>query len=233
MANRAEHKKVLATGWILALTALLGTGVMVLAHWHSQPYITENLRQTKLRLLNEVIDAAAYDNDLLNDTLAVTDVQWLGSAAPSEVYRARRGGRPVAVALTAVAPDGYTGPIRLLIAVDYDGVVSGVRVIEHQETPGLGDAIEIERSDWIAGFTGKSRANPTDAGWKVKRDGGAFDQFTGATITPRAVVAAVHKALRYVEDHRDQLFGVPPQGPAHEPAAVAGPVRRAESGVMP
>ena len=105
-----------------------------------------------------------------------------------------------------MAPDGYSGNIHLLVAIKYDGTLAGVRVVNHKETPGLGDAVEAERSNWILGFTGKSLTNPGKKGWAVKRDGGQFDQFTGATITPRAVVKAVYKTLEYYQQHKTQLF---------------------------
>ena len=112
----------------------------------------------------------------------------------------------ITVILTPVAPDGYSGEIRLLVGIRYDGSLSGVRVLEHHETPGLGDAIEEGRSDWITRFTGLSLSNPAAPGWTVKRDGGHFDQFTGATITPRAVVKAVHRCLIYFAQNRAYLF---------------------------
>jgi electron transport complex protein RnfG len=127
------------------------------------------------------------------------------------VYRARKYGWPVAVVLAPVAPDGYNGTIRLLVAIKMDGTLAGVRVIQHRETPGLGDAIEAERSDWILGFDGKSLNDPVQEKWKVKRDGGDFDQFTGATITPRAVVKAVNKALLYFRLHGHSLFERAPE----------------------
>ena len=111
-----------------------------------------------------------------------------------------------AAVLTAVAPEGYGGGIRLLVAINYDGTLAGVRVLSHHETPGLGDKIEAERSDWILQFEGLSLENPAPRNWRVKKDGGRFDQFTGATITPRAVVAAVYDALVYFEAHREALF---------------------------
>ena len=130
----------------------------------------------------------------------------LGTQQAVPVYRAFRNGEPVAALLTPVAPNGYSGEIRLLVGIYADGRVAGVRVLGHKETPGLGDAIEIERSDWITSFAGRSLGNPPLEDWKVKRDGGVFDQFTGATITPRAVVQAVRKTLLYFERHRDELF---------------------------
>ena len=109
--------------------------------------------------------------------------------------------------LRAVAPDGYSGSIQLLVAVLADGSLAGVRVLAHKETPGLGDKIELKKSPWIQSFTGKSLQNPDEAGWGVKKDKGQFDQFAGATITPRAVVKAVHHALQYFDAHRGELLG--------------------------
>ena len=116
------------------------------------------------------------------------------------------GAAPVAVVLALIAPDGYGGPIKLLVGINADGSLAGVRVVNHHETPGLGDAIDTRRSNWILGFTGRSLGDPSPAQWAVRKDGGVFDQFTGATITPRAVVKAVKRALVYFEAHRDTLF---------------------------
>lgn len=108
--------------------------------------------------------------------------------------------------MEAIAPDGYSGKIRFIMALQYDGSIGGVRVVKHKETPGLGDYIEIARSDWIKGFNGVSLDNHKDSDWKVKKDGGQFDYMAGATVTPRAVVKAVHKAAQYYAQHRDELF---------------------------
>jgi electron transport complex protein RnfG len=124
-------------------------------------------------------------------------------------YRARRAGQPVAVILRFAAVDGYSGEIGLLAGIEADGRLAGVRVTSHRETPGLGDAIEIGKSDWIRAFDGKSLNAPPAADWAVRRDGGVFDQFTGATITPRAVVRAVRAALEYHERNRDALYDAP------------------------
>ena len=132
------------------------------------------------------------------------------------MYRARREGRPVAAVLTAVAPDGYNGAIRLLVGVRRDATVAGVRVVSHRETPGLGDFIEAEKSDWVAQFEDRSLGDPPAERWRVRRDGGAFEALTGATITPRAVVGAVRKALIYFRDRREALF-------AADPGATLGP----------
>ena len=143
---------------------------------------------------------------MFNDVIQVTEKESLGSKKPLNIYRARKEGKNIAVIISAVAPDGYAGDISLLVAIDNSGKLIGVRVAKHRETPGLGDAIELKRSDWILNFNGRSLDNPGKKGWRVKRDGGVFDQFTGATITPRAVVKAVYKALEYFKQNSDVLF---------------------------
>ncbi len=142
---------------------------------------------------------------MAQDRIEVSDRERLG-ADRTVVYRARQGDRPAGVVLTPVVPDGYAGPIRLLVAVLPDGTLGGVRVLSHKETPGLGDKIEEAKSHWVLDFAGKSLDDPPPARWKVRRDGGDFDQFTGATITPRSVVKAVKNALLYVRDKGDALY---------------------------
>jgi len=156
--------------------------------------------------LNALLPPEAYDNDLLHDTKAFLAPEFLGSNKPVTVYRARKQGKPVAVLFETIAPDGYSGDIRLLVGIRADGQLLGVRVLAHRETPGLGDKIEKAKSDWIDNFTGM-RLTPDNADqWAVKKDGGIFDQFTGATITPRAVVKAVKKALEFFHANREQLW---------------------------
>lgn len=179
---------------------------MAITHYHTKDRIEENQRQVLIRGLSSVLAHVQYDNDLVNDVITVTDTQNLGSKKPLSIYRARYKSEPRAVIITSVAPNGYSGPIKIIVGITYDGVISGVRVVEHRETPGLGDAIDAERSDWAAKFSRHSIQNTSDSQWRVKKDGGIFDQFTGATITPRAVVGAVHKSLQYFESHRDDLF---------------------------
>jgi len=201
-----NRRAILMAGMLLALSALLGTGLLSLTNDHAVPYIAENERLRLLATLNSVIPQHRYDNDLLTDIIELRAPEQLGIDDPVNIYRGRMKGEARAVAFRVRAPDGYSGPIDLLVGVYADGRLSGVRVINHKETPGLGDAIEIGRSEWVKSFNGRSRRNPKDKGWKVKRDGGIFDQFTGATITPRAVVKAVHKALKFYDLHRDKIF---------------------------
>ena len=194
---------------VLSAFALTGALLVALIDDSTREAARANEQAYLLRLLNDVVPVNEYDNDLYADRIRVHDAQHLGTDAAVLVYRARRRGEPLAVLLTPVAPDGYNGDIRLLVGIQVDGTVSGVRVIAHRETPGLGDGIEVERSDWIHQFAGTSLDAPAVTGWRVRKDGGEFDQFTGATITPRAIVAAVHAALRYVDAHRDTLFALP------------------------
>ena len=200
------HKQVLTTASLLMIFAIIGSGIVGLTYDNTYEKIKRNEQMVLLRKLNTILPPSRYDNDLLADQVELGADTLLGTSEPSKAYIAYKNSKPVAVVLSPVAPNGYSGPIRMLVGIYHDGSVAGVRVVRHRETPGLGDAIEAERSDWILGFNGKSLDSPTTKKWKVKRDGGEFDQFTGATITPRAVVKAVHSALLYFQQHRKQLF---------------------------
>ena len=194
------------TGLRLALFALVATGLVSLIESLTRDKIIDNERQILLMAINAVVDHKLYNNDILTDTLSLPATKQLGTADSSTIYRARMNGKPVAVILTAIAPNGYSGKIKLLIGINYDGTLTGVRAISHKETPGLGDKIDQTKSNWILQFTGLSLQNPMQSNWQVKKDGGDFDAFTGATITPRAVIAAIKKSLLYFKQYRDQLF---------------------------
>ncbi len=195
---------------LTVLTTVLVGGISWI-HALTKDRIAEQQRKIELQNLAAVLPSDFYDNDPLSDTIAVTDAASLGTAQPHQVYRARLAGRPSALVLQATAPDGYNGDIKLLIGLAVDGTVLGVRVISHRETPGLGDKIERRVSDWVDGFRDRN-ANESQARWRVKKDGGEFDQFTGATITPRAVVKAVRRAVDYATHNRDHLYSAqPPQ----------------------
>jgi electron transport complex protein RnfG len=199
-------RNMLIGAMILGLFAVIGTGLVALTYEGTAERIAENERQALLHNLHQIISPDSHDNDIYEDVITVHDRALLGSKEGVNVYRARIGGHPVAAVIASAAPDGYNGTIKLLVGIHYDGTLAGVRVINHRETPGLGDAIEAERSDWILGFSGHSLQQPAAEQWKVKKDGGVFDQFTGATITPRAVVKAVYNTLRYYQQHREALF---------------------------
>jgi len=199
-------KKMLNAAALLTFFAVLGGGLVAFSFQITHKQIIANERAALLRTLNVLIPRDQYDNDLFTDIRQIQNEAVLGTVEPITIYRARKNGQPVAAILTQVAPDAYNGRIRLLVGINYEGSLVGVRVLSHQETPGLGDNIEMRRSNWILSFNGHSLKNPDEAGWKVKRDGGIFDQFTGATITPRAVVKAVHKSLQFYQQYRDEVF---------------------------
>jgi electron transport complex protein RnfG len=196
---------VTIAAFILGAFAIAGTSMVVVTHDLTDERIADNERMALLNSLNALVPAENIDNDIINDTLLVSNPDLLGTDE-TIVYRGRKMQQPVAVVLNPVVPDGYSGPIKLLVAVRYDGTLGGVRVISHKETPGLGDKIEESRSDWVHDFDNRSLDNPKQENWKVKRDGGVFDQFTGATITPRSIVNAVKKTLIYVKDNHDKLY---------------------------
>ena len=207
-------RSVLRAGLVLAAFAVVGVSLVALSFEATHARIAANQRAALLRSLHALVMPDEHDNDIFADVIQVNAPLWLGTDEPVAVYRARQGNAPVAAVLTPVAPDGYNGTIRLLVGVYYDGTLAGVRVIAHRETPGLGDGIEERRSDWIHAFDGRSLEDPQAEGWQVKRDGGVFDQFTGATITPRAVVKAVHRSLQYFVSNRDELFEEAPEAGA-------------------
>ncbi|MCX7946664.1 MAG: electron transport complex subunit RsxG [Hydrogenophilus sp.] len=187
---------------LLAAVALITSALLALANRYTASQIAAAEARDLQRLLTQVLPPASFDNDLLADTLTLPDGP---QGQPVTVHRARRLGRIEAVIFRVVGR-GYGGPILCLMGVDRDGTILGVRVISHKETPGLGDKIEAARSDWIHSFTGRSLANPPPARWRVKKEGGEFDQFTGATITPRAVVHAVREGLEFFARYRSLLL---------------------------
>jgi electron transport complex protein RnfG len=201
--------KILTSTFLLGLFALIGTGIVAYTFKATKSRIELNKLADQLRRLNEILPKDAYDNDLAKDSRKIPPSTLLGTKRKSTIYRARKNGKPVAVFLTPVAPDGYNGDISLLVGIYADGTIAGVRHVSHNETPGLGDAVDIRKSKWIKSFDNKSLKNPVRSKWAVKKDGGVFDQFTGATITPRAVVKAVHRALQYYEIHKQELFTDP------------------------
>lgn len=193
---------------ILSLFAISTAAALAITNELTIGKVECNKQAALMASLNEVMLHDRHDNDLLADRITVSD-PLLGRNG-HHIYRARQDGEPNGAVLEATAPDGYGGNIALIVGVDMQGKVQGVRVVPpHNETPGLGDKIETKKSDWIYGFNGLSLGNPADAGWAVKKDGGQFDSFTGATITPRAVVGAVHRALQYFDANQTAVFEAP------------------------
>lgn len=199
------------TAAILFVFVVFFTGFLAGAYQWTRPAILASAAEEKMALIGEVLPRDRYDNELLKDTIELPPTSELGNNETMTAYRARKAGIPVAAVLEANAPDGYSGRIRLLLSVGYDGKLTGVRVLTHKETPGLGDYIEPRKDKnkqrpWITQFDGRSLSALPPAGWKVKKDGGQFDANTGATVTPRAVIKAVFKALKFTDANRDRLF---------------------------
>lgn len=198
-------RSMLKNSGVLALFAAVAVTVVAVTQQSTETRIAEAQRTAQIRTLGEILPPHSYDNSLLDNAVYLNE-SLLGHRHNTPAYLASMNGKPAAVILQANAPDGYSGTISLLIGIMADGKLSGVRVIQHKETPGLGDHIELAKSPWIKSFDGKSLTNPAERGWAVKKDQGDFDQFAGATITPRAVVTAVHKALQYFDQNQAELF---------------------------
>lgn len=197
----------------LGCFALITAGLLASVNQVTKGPIAEAERAAAQKALLEILPAPTHDNRLLDDTLALT-AEWqkqLNSPAESAIHLARKNGQVVAVIIPVTAPDGYSGNIKMIVGINHDLSVAGVRVLTHSETPGLGDKVELKKSDWILSFNGKSLS---DTRWQVKKDGGDFDQFTGATITPRAVVKQTQRALAFAKANHSVLF--PSAGGNHD-----------------
>ena len=203
------------TALTLIAFALVFTALLAYIFQVTKVPIEKSEAAARLALFRQIVPASMHNNDILKDTLSIAPNDLLGNTQPSIANRARINNAPAAIILEAIAHDGYSGDIKLLIAIKYDGEISGVRVLTHKETPGLGDYIDIAKEDWIKLFDaesltktsdGKLAEKSADDKWKVKKDGGQFDYMAGATITPRAVVKAVHKALKYFDANKQALF---------------------------
>lgn len=198
-------RHMLRSALLLGVFGVAGAGLVAFTFFGTKDEIATQERAYMLRSLHAVINPEMHDNDIFADSIEVTAPELLGEATTS-VFRARKGGVPVAAAILCTAPDGYSGPIKLLVGVNENGALAGVRVLAHKETPGLGDYIEERRDPWILSFDGKSLSDPEPKFWKVRRDGGRFDQHTGATVTPRAIVKAVANALKFFAENKERLF---------------------------
>ena len=191
---------------LLALVAATAGVLLTAVNHATHERIVANELTLLLNQLHTVLIGVQYDNDIAADVIEVPPWQWPESFGSATVFRVRQNDQPVAVVMTPTAPDGYNGSIKLLVGIEFSGTLTGVRVLAHRETPGLGDAIEVSRSDWITQFRGRSLLDSSGTEWNIKRDGGNFDRLTGATITTRAVVRAVYKCLQFYGDNRDTLY---------------------------
>ena len=200
LKKRVSYQSLLLAGFALLASSLLG-----LADFNTRDVIKVRLEEDLLASLEQVIPSHQYNNNLLKDTINISSKEEQLGHDKTLVYLARLNGQVNAVSYN-VATGGYSGTINLLIGVDKTGHLLGVRVISHTETPGLGDKIEVTKSTWILSFNGHSLQNLSIEEWAVKKDGGTFDQFSGATITPRAVVNAVYRGLQFFKKHQAELL---------------------------
>ncbi|MFA6699189.1 MAG: electron transport complex subunit RsxG [Thiomicrospira sp.] len=191
---------------LLSLFVVVSVALLMAINWFTQPKIAEAERQALLQTINQVMPAERYNNDLLADYKTVIEPDFFDTDQPIQIYRARLDNQPAGLVVETIAPNGYSGNIHILVGVLPDGHISGVRVLKHRETPGLGDKIELRKADWILSFNGKNLTEDNAERWAVKRDRGEFDQFTGATITPRAVVGAVRNTLHFVNQQGAALY---------------------------
>lgn len=198
--KKIPYQAVLLGGFCTLATALLLLGNIV-----TEAPIEERRKEDLLASLSQVVPPEHYENDLIENPIEVKD----STGQIHTVYRGLKDGRVTALAYPIGAP-GYAGEISLILGVDATGKILGVRVLSHAETPGLGDLIEADKSDWILGFNGLSLKEQPEEQWKVKKDGGLFDSFSGATITPRAVVSAIRTGLNFFRNHRDELLRIAP-----------------------
>ena len=195
------------SGTVLALFAAVTSIAIGWTYLTTKGQIDFEVRRSEARQLLEVFPANTHDNEIVDDTFELdAETPLLGIRETRRGYRVRINGDVIGVILPTTARDGYSGDIRALVGVRQDGTVAGVRVVAHRETPGLGDKVDIRKSDWVTDFNGRSLADPALPGWHVKKDGGVFDQFTGATVTPRAVILATRRALEYANLHKAKLF---------------------------
>jgi len=193
-------------GAFLVVIAIAAAALLSWTNDLTRQRIADNELAQRLAALRAVLPATDYDNEPHLDVVYVTSPELLGDSKPLPVYRARRNGEVVAAVLTAIAPNGYTGAIHLLVGIGADVSVIAVRVTAHTETPGLGDRIEVARSDWIDRFSGMQATDPLSSTWVLDKDGGDFDHITGATVTSHAVVSAVRNAVIYFDSHRQELL---------------------------
>jgi len=195
------------SGTVLALFAAITSVAIGWTYLSTKAQIDFEVRRAEARQLLEIFPPDTHDNEIVDDVFQVApETALLGIRESRQGYRVRQGDTVVGVILPATARDGYSGDIRALVGVRRDGSVAGVRVVAHRETPGLGDKVDLRKSEWVLDFNERSLTKPTLSGWNVEKEGGVFDQFTGATVTPRAVILATRRALEYATLNAATLF---------------------------
>jgi len=200
---------VIKGGVTLAAMAAICTLLVAATYQLTADRIAANEKAWLERSLEPALSGVFFEGSVTESKLVVPPPHGLPGNDTAIVYRVFAEGAPVAALFAVTARDGYAGPIRILVGVGIDGAVTGIRIVDHRETPGLGDRIDQSRSDWVYQFDGHSLGNPVAANWLLEVDGGEFDQLTGASVTPRAVIKAIRDTLIYFDAHRDEIFTMP------------------------
>lgn len=206
---------IIRSGLTLTVIAAICTALVALTYSVTRERIDANERAWLEQSLTPALSGLFFDNAVTESPITIPAPHELPGSQDAVIYRVYSAGEPVAALFVVSARDGYSGAIRLLVGVDVNGIVTGVHVLAHRETPGLGDRIERTKSDWLDRFDGKSLGAPAAQGWKIRRDGGEFDQLTGASVTSRAVVKAIRQTLEYFATSKEAIFA------AQAPDAVA------------
>ena len=201
-----KENAMIKSGLTLALIAAICTGLVAITYQSTQARIAANEQAWLERSLQPALSGLFYDSGVTESKLVIPPPHELPGSEPAIIYRVYAQTTPVAALFVVSARDGYAGPIRLLIGIDMDGRVTGVHVLEHRETPGLGDRVESSKSDWVRQFNGHSLVDPEPARWRIKVDGGQFDQLTGASVTPRAIIKAIRETLLYFGANEEAIF---------------------------
>lgn len=205
------QNSLLRSGLTLTVIATICTSLVAFTYHFTADRIAANDKALLEQSLQPALSDLFFDSGVSESRLVVSPPHELPGDDEALIYRIYAGGKPVAALFVVTARDGFSGPIRILLGVDMQGAVTGIRILKHKETPGLGDKIESRRSDWVHQFAGRSIGDPVVTDWAIRRDGGQFDQLTGASVTPRAVVKAMRDTLLYFESHRDEIFADPGQ----------------------
>ena len=205
-------QSALKTGLTLALIAAICTALVATTFQLTKERIVANEKALLEQALQPALAGVFYDSSVSESRLVLPPPHGLPGTEAAIIYRVFAEDRPVAALFAVTARDGFSGAIRILVGVDFDGTVTGVRILQHRETPGLGDKIDASRSDWVFQFDGHSLTSPAISGWAIRSDGGEFDQLTGASVTPRAVIKAIRETLLYFDAQRDEIFAAPASG---------------------
>jgi len=205
-----SESSIIRSGVTLAVIAAICTTLVAVTYQSTDERIAANEKAWLERSLQPALSGLFYDSGVTESRVILQPPHDLPGSEAAVIYRVYAEDAPVAALFVVSARDGYSGPIRILVGIDIDGKVTGIHVLEHRETPGLGDRVESGKTDWVKQFDGRSLVDPEPAKWKIKGDGGQFDQLTGASVTPRAIVKAVKETLLYFDLHRDEVFAVSP-----------------------